>query len=48
MRDRTDPIALGGDYVVTWGDYSTVGDERYGNFRYLAVEVLPEEAGART
>lgn len=44
MRDRTAPIALGGDYLVTWRDFSKVGNERYGHFRYLAVEVLPNSA----
>lgn len=42
MRDRTTPIALGGDYLVTWRDYSKIADERYGHFRYLAIEVLPQ------
>ena len=41
MVGRKDPIALGGDYLVTWRDYSRVGTERGGHFRYLAVEVLP-------
>jgi hypothetical protein len=38
---RTAPLELGGDYLVAWRDYSRVGGERYGHFRYLAVEVLP-------
>lgn len=38
---RQNPIELGGDYLVTWRDYSQVGDERSGHFRYLAVEVGP-------
>lgn len=42
-RGREDPIALRGRYTVDWQDYSRVGDEHYGVFRYLAIETRKTE-----
>jgi hypothetical protein len=44
---RVEYVACLLDYLVTWRD-GRVGDERYVHFRYLTVEVLPEEACRRT
>jgi len=41
ISGKEKPIELGGDYVITWDDYSQIGGERSGHFRYLAVEVGP-------
>jgi hypothetical protein len=41
MAGRENPLQLGGDYLITWS-YSHVATERFGQFRFLAVEVLPD------
>ena len=38
-KGKEKPIRLGGYYDVNWQDYSTLKEEKYGKFRYLAVQV---------
>ena len=38
-RERQASIWLSGTYDIRWEDYSTLPGERYGQFKYLAVEV---------
>lgn len=38
-RSREAPIRLEGSYTLRWRDYSNFPGEKYGDFRYLAVEV---------
>ena len=42
-RGREKALILHGNYMVTWHDYSTVSNERYGLFRYLVIEVMNEQ-----
>jgi predicted RNase H-like nuclease len=39
MRDREAALAVRGVYVASWRDFSEVGGDGAGRFRYLAVEV---------
>ena len=38
-KGREKPIKLRGSYDITWRDYSVFEEEKYGEFRYLLVEV---------
>ena len=38
-KGRKNPIRLKGCYNFRWRDYSNLNEEKYGKFRYLAVEV---------
>jgi hypothetical protein len=38
-KDRENPIAIKGTYKLRWQHYSTVRNEKHGEFRYLAVHV---------
>ena len=39
IQGRQQPIRLEYSYEISWRDFSYVGDERFSNFRYVAVEV---------
>ena len=41
MRNREEPVNLSGRYRCQWADFSKLGDDRAGQFRYLAVPVPP-------
>ncbi|WP_044895379.1 hypothetical protein [Bacillus alveayuensis] len=38
-KDREEPIVIKGTYKLQWQHYSTVSNEKHGEFRYLAVHV---------
>jgi hypothetical protein len=38
-KDREDSIVIKGTYKLQWQHYSTVSNEKHGEFRYLAVHV---------
>jgi hypothetical protein len=38
-KGRENPIAIKGTYKLRWQQYSTVRNEKHGEFRYLAVHV---------
>lgn len=41
-RSREEPIKLSHSYLLNWENYSSLGDKRGEQFRYLAVAVPPE------
>ena len=41
-KGREAPIRLEGSYTMRWRAYSNFPGEKYGDFRYLAVEVQPQ------
>ncbi len=40
-RRRKERIRILGRYTCKWSDYSKIGDGRFGQFRYLSIEVKP-------
>jgi hypothetical protein len=45
MRSREAPLTFGTAYRVSWRSYSRLEAPRYGEFRYLLIEVLPSVSG---
>lgn len=39
-KGREEPIVLAGTYEMHWNDFSFIDDRRWGQFRYLTVEVF--------
>lgn len=40
IKGREEPIVLEGTYDMHWSDFCFISDKRWGQFRYLTVEVL--------
>ncbi|MDH7561744.1 MAG: hypothetical protein QHJ34_16205, partial [bacterium] len=40
-KNREQPLVLQGRYDLQWSDYSRPSSASYGEFRFLAVKVLP-------
>lgn len=39
MKSRENPVALRGEYVMDWKDYSVIDESTYGKFKYLLIKV---------
>ena len=45
QKRREEAIRLKGSYLLRWTDFSEIGVDGYGKFRYLAVTVLRSNTG---